>query len=70
MLGIFNVRIGELNLPQRRAGPTLYQLSYIPVGTDHRLSGFCTYHLLLLLSLSLLSSSLLLLLYSLVMHAV
>ena len=23
-------RTGELNLPQRRAGPTLYQLSYIP----------------------------------------
>ena len=23
-------RTGESNLPQRRAGPTLYQLSYIP----------------------------------------
>ena len=35
MLGIFNVRIGELNLPQRRAGPTLYQLSYIPAPKAH-----------------------------------
>ena len=26
----FPCRIGESNLPQRRAGPTLYQLSYIP----------------------------------------
>ena len=24
-------RIGKSNLPQRRAGPTLYQLSYIPI---------------------------------------
>ena len=26
-------RIGELNLPQGRAGSTLYQLSYIPIQT-------------------------------------
>ena len=27
-------RTGESNLPQRRAGPTLYQLSYTPSGTS------------------------------------
>ena len=33
-------RIVESNLPQRRAGPTIYQLSYIPL---HLLSLTCTY---------------------------
>ena len=34
-------RNGESNLPQRRASPTLYQLSYIPTYHEPRLSNFC-----------------------------
>ena len=32
-------RTGESNLPQRRAGPTLYQLSYIPPLKSGRVRG-------------------------------